>query len=231
MNYGLIKHTILKVYKDCNIKSFPIDCFNILNTYGIKAYPYDSLPDKLKEYCMRFSEDAINYKDVICYNNHHPTGRIRFSLMHELGHFILKHSQNDNQDIEQQANFFASNILAPRMAIHYAKCDKTSAISVQFGITKEAAQYAYNDYMKWYQRTIKFKMTSFDKALYSHFYNSDAKCFVYNIKKCAYCDNPIYNSISYICDDCKKSNHIYMIYQPPDDDFINAENHWLYGGL
>lgn len=230
MDYECIKYAILKVYKDCNIKSFPIDCFEILNAYDLKVYSYDALPDNLKEYCMKFSEDAINFKNIICYNNNLPTGRIRFSLMHELGHVILKHNQIKSNRLEQEANFFASNILAPRMAIHYSKCKDPNSISRLFGITHEAAKIAFEDYMRWYKRIAKFKMSRFDKALYTHFYNSDVNRFVYNIKRCAMCDTLIYNSKYYVCDKCYNYDDQNINYFK-NDDLLIAESQWLYGGL
>lgn len=151
--------------------------------------------------------------------------------MHELGHVILNHNQFKNNKLEQEANFFASNILAPRMAIHYAKCINSNSVSKLFGMTNEAAQYAFNDYIRWYRRVACFKMSSFDKALYSHFYNSKLKGFVYSIKKCAYCDTDIYNSNYFICENCKGSDQIYRHFYPLDEDFLIAESQWLYGWL
>lgn len=65
---------------------------------------------------------------VILYNDTVTnTGRVRFTLAHELGHFILKHHENTNKTIlsryslsdeaydvfEKEANYFAKRLLAP----------------------------------------------------------------------------------------------------------------------
>lgn len=47
---------------------------------------------------------------------------------------------------EAEANFFASNILAPRMAIHYARCKNEADVARIFEVSCEAAQYAFDDY-------------------------------------------------------------------------------------
>ncbi|MBE5966421.1 MAG: ImmA/IrrE family metallo-endopeptidase [Lachnospiraceae bacterium] len=231
MDYEHIKSATLKVFIDCNVKSFPIDCFEILEFYKLKAHSYESLPAKLKEYCIKYSDDALNYKDKICYNSDLPPGRIRFSLMHELGHVILKHSQNRTQELEQEANFFASNILAPRMAIHYAGCKNQNDVSKLFHITDEAAHYAFADYKRWHRWTIYHKMNSFDKAMYSYFYNVEQEKFIYSVKRCAFCEHEIFNSPEYICKKCNISNY----HQPQeiayDTDLLIAESQWLYGGI
>lgn len=231
MNYNLIKFAILAVFNDCNVKSFPINCFDILKNYNLIAHSYESLPTELQEYCIKYSEDAFTFKDKICYNSNLPYGRIRFSLMHELGHVILKHSQVKTLELEQEANFFASNILAPRMAIHYAGCKNESDVSKLFDITNEAAQYAFDDYKRWHKWITIHKMSAIDKAMYSYFYNENAKRFVYSQRKCAYCDADIYNSTYFVCNKCIPQDHSYTRYEPQEKALLIAENYWLYAGL
>jgi len=231
MDYATIKHMTLKVFDFCNIKSFPINCFTIIKKYGLEARSYSSLDDELRNYCLLYSDDAFKYKNLICYNDLKQSGRIKFSLMHELAHILLGHQGDHTTTQEQEANFFASNILAPRMAIHYARCKNSNDVAKIFEITNEAAQYAFEDYRRWYRWVKYHKMNSFDKAMYSYFYNEEQGKFIYSIKQCAYCGDDIYNSLDYICRKCNVSNH-YCIYNTPyDTDLLIAENQWLYGGL
>jgi hypothetical protein len=141
----------LDVFKKCNIKSFPINCYDILKQYDIEVYPYSSLSDNLREYCIKFSNDALKYRDKVCYNDDLPPGRIRFSLMHELGHIVLNHSNNHTPQMEQEANCFASNILAPRMTIHYAKCKNETDVSKLFGIQSSIDHHYKNENKLIYQ--------------------------------------------------------------------------------
>lgn len=117
MNNSKIIEITLKVFKECAVQSFPIDCLRLLRYYGYKIYTYQELSRKnreLHEMCMGFSEDAFQdgHSMIIAYNQDRPKGRIRFSLMHELGHCLLGHA-GISQSNEQEANAFASNILAP----------------------------------------------------------------------------------------------------------------------
>ena len=231
MDHEYIKFTTLKVFKDSAVHSFPINCFDILEDYQIRVYPYSSLDDALREYCISYSDDALNYKGKLCYNDMMFEGRIRFTLMHELGHIALKHGESPSEEQEKEADFFSSHFLAPRIAIHYAECKNQNDVAKTFQISQEAAQYAFDDYRRWYRRTVYYKMSTFDKAMYTHFYNEDAKCFIYNIKQCAYCDTLIYNSKAHICMKCKASSRLYTQYQCQDEELFVAETQWLYRGL
>ncbi len=231
MDHEYIKFTTLKVFEECAVHSFPINCLAVLKHYQISVYPYSSLEDALREYCISYSDDALNYKGKLCYNDRMPEGRRRFTLMHELGHIVLNHGEAPSFEQEKEADFFASHFLAPRMAIHYAGCKNQNDVAKTFHISQEAAQYAFDDYRRWYRRTVSHKMTAFDKALYTHFYNEDAKCFVHNVHPCAYCDAPIYNSDYYVCDKCNAPHLSYMGCQHYQPELIAAESKWLYGGL
>ncbi len=230
MNYDFIRFATLQVYQECNIQSFPINCFELLKHYGLKAHPYSSLSEELRNYCISFSNDALYYKDKICYNDKQPKGRIYFSLMHELGHVILRHSENHTPKMEQEANIFASNILAPRMAIHYASCKNLNDVANLFGLTKEAAGYAFNDYRRWHRKALYDRLNSFDQAIYQHFYIAEADSFVYRIRQCPYCGCLIYNSASLLCTECRGNHQLHNSEAWPETELLIAESQWLYGG-
>jgi hypothetical protein len=63
------------------------------------------------------------------------------------------------------------------MAIHYAKCKNVIDVAKLFGLTNEAAQYAFDDYRRWHRWTVHHKMDNFDKSMYVHFYNKEFGCF------------------------------------------------------
>lgn len=231
MNYKKINFSILSVYQKFEIKTFPINCMDILHAYGMKIETYSEQKPAKYRHCLTYTGDAFSLKKKVYYNDTKPIGRIRFSLAHEIGHIALQHGTPRIEEHEDEADCFASYFLAPRMAIHYSGCKNQNDVAKRFHLSQEAALYAFNDYRRWYRRTIYHKMTLFDKAMYAHFYNEDAKCFVYKIKRCSYCNTLIYNSNSYICRKCKPVNLLYMQYQRQDEELLIAENQWLYRGL
>ena len=210
-----------------NVKTFPIDCFYIASKMGYKVKKYNELSEKKRNACIQLSEDACLIKKTIYYNDDMPSGRIRFSIMHEIGHIVL------DTENETDANYFASHILAPRMAIHYAHCKNEVDVSKIFLLTAEAARYAFDDYRRWHRMAV-YKMSETDREMYNHFYNTDAKMFVYSVHDCSFCNNIIYNSIDHECPTCKlKFRYRYRNTYINDDDynFVLAENNWLYGDI
>ncbi|MEY8509688.1 ImmA/IrrE family metallo-endopeptidase [Lachnospiraceae bacterium 42-17] len=240
MNYNYIRKISADVIIRCNIKSFPIDCLRLLEHYGYRIYTYSELYTKNKELynmCMSYSEDAFRSGSMrlIAYNDRKPQKRIRFSLMHELGHHVLKH-KNDTSENENEANFFANNTLAPRIAIYYAKIKTESQASRLFHISSPAAQYAAQDFSRWCKEVCETGMHDYDKELYSQFYNREYDGFVYSIKKCEFCGADIYNFDGRYCrKGCmvhKSAQRSYSYYSLLSDEehksLSRLENNWLY---
>lgn len=249
MNNKIIE-AALRVFTECKVESFPIPCDAILTHYGYRIYKYYELMQKnaeLYDMCINYSEDAFHHRGsmIIAYNTHKPAGRIRFSLMHELGHHMLNHKSDSRQN-EQEANAFASNILAPRIAIYYADCKNAADVGKIFGLTMEASQYAFDDFRRWRRQvhTHKQALTPGEWGIYRHFYNAQKKQFVWSKKKCMKCQRTIYNAKDPLCDSCKlKNSKLYNPYIPAalpsayenplfeemNRQFRSAENYYLYG--
>lgn len=240
MDTAHIIEATIRVYNECNVKSFPIDCIALLEHYGYRIFTYDNLYLRNKELydlCTACSEDAFRdgLNMIIAYNTHNPKGRIRFSLMHELAHHILGHT-GDSELNEQEANAFASYILAPRMAIHYSKCKNAEDVSQTFEVSYDAASIAFDDYRRWHRHVAIYKMSYLDKVMYRQFYDSVKECFVWSIKECDFCGATLYNSNSGRCAHCTVPEYAETprySYEPPAHNidmelFRRLENKWLY---
>lgn len=94
--------------------------------------------------------DAIACQEknsIIFYNQEHINTRIRFSIGHELGHYVLKHDKNNKSkysDYEIETNFFTAQLLMPEQII-WELIRRNVTITEQtltklFGVSKEAAQ-------------------------------------------------------------------------------------------
>lgn len=151
MNYEHIKEKVVEVYRECKIRTFPIDCFSILKHYKMRTISYLDVKDnnpELYKAITYYSKDAFRFRMTIYYNPCNTEGRIRFSLMHELGHFILRHT-GDSRENEDEADYFASQMLAPRVAIRKNKCETSDDLHEVFGLSYAAANRTLVDYKSW----------------------------------------------------------------------------------
>lgn len=224
MDYDRIKYAAYCLYIDNNIYRLPFNCFTLLKNMNYEIKKYSALSDVKYNACMTLSQDACTIENTICYNDNMPSRRIRFSLMHEVGHIIL------GTDLEAEANCFASNVLAPSIAVHYSKLKNIRELSNLFDISLECAEYAYENYERWYYSVKKYGMSDVDKKMYHHFFDSDLKQFIFKKFECVYCDTTIVNTSKPFCYKCdKKPSSNFSILDGPNMDLVMAENHWLYG--
>lgn len=196
MELSEIKQAVLTLYQECSIHSFPLSCSSILAHYKLKLYTYSQLKTKshdLYELSRQFSQDAFTYGPIICFNDTMPPQRIRFSLMHELGHILL-HSEN-----ERDANLFSSHLLAPRILLSKAACRNPQEVRILFDLSNEAARYAMEDCT-----AAQNHWTDIDRKILEHFYNVEEKIYIYHITECPICGGNIYNSFKNTCLQCKK---------------------------
>ena len=149
-----VDELIAETFKKCNITAFPFDCEKVLNTYGYTCKAYSSLNEKKKKICFNISNDACIIDRTIYFNDTALKSRIRFTLMHELGHILLNHTSSSEKE-EDEADYFASCILAPRIMIHNLPLlnhdYKITAESIHkyFDISIAASNRALNDYHRW----------------------------------------------------------------------------------
>lgn len=144
---------VYHVLTECQVKRLPINCISILTHYEFKIITYDllkQLNEELYTLSLSFSDDAYidgNTK-IVAYNHRKSQKRIRFSLMHELAHYILGHV-NHSQQNEDEADDFASLILAPRVMIQQLGCKDASDVRKKFDISQAAANRIWTDYKIW----------------------------------------------------------------------------------
>ena len=146
-----------------NIISFPINPFIIINEHKWGLITYTELA---KENCIHITQvvkafqsedgftmyDGVNY--TIAYNDTIKSkGRIRFTLMHEIGHILLTHlvdfketilmrnsvSEEKYNILEKETNVFARNILSPVIVVNELKLISKEEIIYYFEISETAA--------------------------------------------------------------------------------------------
>lgn len=147
LQYEEILRAVLRIYRDCKIATFPINFRDILKHYGFRVYSYSTLREQneeIFELCCSYTNDSFRWKDIIGFNEKAHNRRIAFSLMHELGHVILKTKS------EMLCDIFASHILAPRILVHKFGCRNAEQIHDQFGLSYSASNNILSDYKAWF---------------------------------------------------------------------------------
>ena len=134
--------------------SFPVNPKNIkLKEYDIKIISFQEYMQKTKTTINQITSNRSFYDGYtyiknnnifIFYNADIETeGRKTWTISHELGHIVLKHTTQCDKN-EAEANFFASQLLAPQCVLK--QLVKSGAninplyLSEKFKISKEASE-------------------------------------------------------------------------------------------
>ena len=135
----MYEREIVEIYNKCGVCCYPINTYSIMFNFGYKLIHYSDLQykygDKI-ESLERSIGDAITNLETktVLYNDKRDIRRIRFTLMHELGHIVLK----DNKD-EDGADAFAAEILAPLAVIRHKHFKTAKEISDFFQLSMSAS--------------------------------------------------------------------------------------------
>lgn len=136
-----------------DVACVPVNGFELATKMGIKIIPYSAFPESKQWLLIKKSEDGFSVERnigewYIYYNNKKDYGRINNTIMHEIGHIVLDHSE-DSELAEKEVKFFAKYALVPPVLVHKLKLDNPNDISEIFDVSFEAACYAYSYYKKW----------------------------------------------------------------------------------
>lgn len=151
--YEEIKEIVVNMFEEYHVSCVPISGFEIATRMNIKVIPYSALDERIRRLILKKGEDGVTGLDcgdyTIYYNDTMLTyGRVNNTIMHELGHIVLGHLE-ESVLAEAEAKFFAKYALAPPPLIHKLGVTSPEEIEKSFGISYEAASYAYGYYRKW----------------------------------------------------------------------------------
>lgn len=160
------RNEIIKKAKDfCDthhIDNYPVNIVSLCASHGITVFE-EYLPPNVSGFIVVQKENFAKYgtNRVIVVNFADSANRRRFTIAHELAHYLL-HSKDDqvfahrdagqNGGIENEANIFASNILMPEELVKKALSQiddiariappslKANYISLNFAVSIPAAK-------------------------------------------------------------------------------------------
>lgn len=133
----------------------PVDVYGLASSLGVKVIEAP-LPDGRSG---QIEKKHGNY--VITVNQGHPSVRKRFTIAHELGHFVLhkdligehngifdnrmyRDERFDNHQFETEANKFAASILMPSELITELRsqgCNSAANLAVRLDVSQQAMEF------------------------------------------------------------------------------------------
>lgn len=151
--YEEIKQIVVRMYEEYDISCVPINGFEIASKMDIKVVPYSAYPEATQRLLLKKSDDGFclqldTGEWYIYYNDKKGYGRINNTIMHEIGHVVLDHTE-DSELAEKEVKFFAKFALAPPVLVHKLKLESPEEIADIFEISYEAASNALSYYHKW----------------------------------------------------------------------------------
>lgn len=163
-----------KILIDQHITQLPVQIVRICRNLDIAVKFNNNLTDKINS----GRSTIIDSKPIIMVAPDCKPQRRRFTIAHELGHIILGHigeyelinrepSPFDNP-IEQEANVFASRLLAPACVLWGCDVQSAEDIAKLCDITPTAAKYRFDRYQILLKRNC-FLSHPLERAVYSQF--------------------------------------------------------------
>lgn len=125
--------------------SYPLDVNGLIKSYGIPTIPY-TVADMLYDLRPEQSSDRgfLCYspefdRHMLLFNEQMPEGTVRFTMLHELFHF-LHGDIVDTKENDRLADCFARNLLAPAPLCNALGIKTQAGIQIYFGMSDKAAK-------------------------------------------------------------------------------------------
>jgi Zn-dependent peptidase ImmA (M78 family)/RNA polymerase subunit RPABC4/transcription elongation factor Spt4 len=218
--YDRVMIKVNNLFLQENITSFPVDPFQIIknNKWGLLTYSEiaDEQGTWIEDIIAAFqSEDGYTIFDgtnyTIAYNDTiQNQGRIKFTLMHEIGHIYMDHLVDFDETVlmrseltdkkyrvlENEANAFARNTLAPVMVVKALNLKTSADVADYFGLSQAAATVRLRslimDYRQLLSPFIRFQRVHFSQFIETVLYT----------KQCLICSHHFVDSEAEFCPVC-----------------------------
>lgn len=154
------KQVLYQYMKDADI--------SLLNYSFNNFFQYSIHKNQIQVISHHFSNHKVEGLTIVdelgtsfSYERDNPKVKQNFTLCHELGHFILKHSGNyfaesiDNQEnlLEREANIFSAVVLMPDVVLLskiYYSCDTFHQVQNSLEVSKQALFFRLLDFLREY---------------------------------------------------------------------------------
>lgn len=186
-NYKNARNAAWEILLACGVERLPVDLNVIAQHLGGRVYAYSRGRKLLEDTGLAEVAERVSgltfyagAQPVILYNDAETPQRIRFTIGHELGHIVLGHVRpgehtRQNRDpqpgddpMEQAANRFAADLLAPACVLWGLDLHRAEDIAQICKISIQAARYRAERMEILYQRN-KFLQHPLERAVYRQF--------------------------------------------------------------
>lgn len=149
LNYSIYKNARNAAWQcliDCDVKALPVPVGHVVRHYGLKIIHNNEIN------LLRDGESGRivihDGKAVIVVRENEPKQRLRFTAMHELGHYLLGHlgengemSRDDvRSEDEQSADAFAARVLMPAVVLWKLGLQSADEIAVECNVSRSSAE-------------------------------------------------------------------------------------------
>ena len=185
--YQKSRNAAWEILLACGAEKLPVDLNAVVRHLGVRVYAYSRGRELLEkaglEAVARQASGLTFYsgdQPVILYNDGETPQRIRFTIGHELGHLVLGHvrpgehtrqnrePQPGDSPMEQAANRFAADLLAPACVLWGLDLHRAEDIAQVCKISIQAARFRAERMEILYQRN-RFLLHPLERAVYQQF--------------------------------------------------------------
>ena len=166
--YEEIKDKISRLLNKYNVRNIPVNVFALARKLDIKLVKFSDLTDYEIQSLAIFgvTEDTAGFYALvekngrkahyIYYNDKLELGRVRFTILHEIGHIVLDHIEQSDL-AEAEANFFAKYLIAPPILVDKIKPIDYTEIKAAFLLSTTCAWNSFDYYQSWKRHHSKVK--------------------------------------------------------------------------
>lgn len=178
-----------RILLDSRIDKLPVKVSEICKRRGIRVVRYSTAEQLFQRFHLHDradKNDGFTFDNIVFYNDSQPTGRQRFTVAHELGHILLHNGKGiynrepcaDDNPIEQEANVFASRLLAPACVLWGIGAATAQQISDLCNISIQSAEFRMERMRQLYARESEhiqkygrscFLLSPKERAVYQQF--------------------------------------------------------------
>ena len=186
-NYKKSRNAAWEILITCRVDALPVDLNAVLRHLDVRVYAYSRGRELLEAAGLTEAAKQVSgftffagAQPVILYNDTELPQRIRFTVAHELGHLVLGHvrpgehtrqnrePQPGDSPMEQSANRFAADLLAPACVLWGLDLHRAEDIARVCKISIQAAHFRAERMEILYQRN-KFLLHPLERAVYRQF--------------------------------------------------------------